>query len=334
MRRSRVHGGPDALGVPRWDFSTNANACGPEPAALAAIRASDLARYPDPGYTALRAELARRHRCTPRRVVVGASASEWILRITGWLARVAPEAAVHAPQPGYADYAHAAGALGLRLVAASRQARLVWHTEPSSPFGTSSPPPATDADALLVIDRAYEPLRLEGDAPPAPPAAWQLWSPNKALGLSGVRGAYAIAPAGAEAIADELDALAPSWPLGADGVALLHAWTQAPTQAWLTASLATLRTWKREQLSLCAELGWSCAPSATPFFVADWRDAPGRVAPVQALAALRERGIKLRDAGSFGLPGRVRLSVQPPAAQRALREAWRSLRNELAKPAR
>ena len=32
------HGGPDALGAPRWDFSTNANACGPAPHVLAALR--------------------------------------------------------------------------------------------------------------------------------------------------------------------------------------------------------------------------------------------------------------------------------------------------------
>ena len=32
------HGGPDALGVPRWDFSTNANACGPCPPALQAVQ--------------------------------------------------------------------------------------------------------------------------------------------------------------------------------------------------------------------------------------------------------------------------------------------------------
>ena len=56
------HGGPDAQGVPRWDFSTNANACGPCPTALAAIQAADASRYPDPLYTALRARLAAFHR--------------------------------------------------------------------------------------------------------------------------------------------------------------------------------------------------------------------------------------------------------------------------------
>ncbi len=54
-----VHGGPDALGVPAHDFSTNSNACGPCPAVLAALQQADATRYPDPAYTALRAALAR-----------------------------------------------------------------------------------------------------------------------------------------------------------------------------------------------------------------------------------------------------------------------------------
>jgi len=37
-----------------------------------------------------------------------------------------------------------------------------------------------------VLDLAYEPLRLEGNAPldaAQEARVWQLWSPNKALGL-------------------------------------------------------------------------------------------------------------------------------------------------------
>ena len=37
MTSLRIHGGPDAHGVPLHDFSTNSNACGPCPVALLAI---------------------------------------------------------------------------------------------------------------------------------------------------------------------------------------------------------------------------------------------------------------------------------------------------------
>jgi histidinol-phosphate aminotransferase len=221
---------------------------------------------------------------------------------------------VHAPQPGYADYGHAAQAAGLRRAQAG-DALLVWHTEPGSPDGCAQRVPATREGAVLVVDRAYAPLRLDGVAPVLPAQAWQLVSPNKALGLTGVRGAYAIAPAGAEALQADLAALAPSWPLGAHGVALLAGWAAAQTQDWLADSLPTLREWKRQQLECCAELGWQCANSVVPFHLATGPDAA-------SLLRLRALGIKLRDTTSMGLPGRVRLGVQPPRAQQALRDAW------------
>ena len=308
------HGGPDAVGVPRWDFSTNANACGPAPRVLLSIRQADAARYPDPAYTALREQLAGFHAVPAERIVIAASASEFIGRMTLAVAQRWPQASVHVPQPGYADYGRAALSCGLRAAQAG-DALLVWHTEPGSPDGRSQRVPPTREGAVLVVDRAYAPLRLVGEAPAMPPQAWQLMSPNKALGLTGVRGAYAIAPPDAGELQMALERLAPSWPVGAHGVAMLAGWVLAETQAWLAECLPTLRDWKRQQLACCAELGWSCAESVTPFFVVNGFDA-------QWLPRLREQGVKLRDTTDMGLPGHVRLSVQAPQAQQALRAAW------------
>ncbi|MBC7991764.1 MAG: aminotransferase class I/II-fold pyridoxal phosphate-dependent enzyme, partial [Rhizobacter sp.] len=191
----------------------------------------------------------------------------------------------------------------------------VWHTEPGSPEGRSQRVPATRDGAVLVVDRAYEPLRLSGGAPAMPSHAWQLMSPNKALGLTGVRGAYSIAPPDAGELQMALQRLAPSWPLGAHGVAMLAGWPTDETQAWLADCLPTLREWKRQQLVCCAELGWLCGESVTPFFVAQGVDT-------QCLPRLREHGVKLRDTTDMGLPGHLRLSVQSPQAQQALRAAW------------
>ncbi len=308
------HGGPDAAGVPRWDFSTNANACGPAPRVLLSIRQADATRYPDPAYTALREQLASFHAVPAERIVVAASASEFILRMTMAVAQCWPQASVHVPQPGYADYGHAARTCGLRLAQAG-DALLVWHTEPGSPEGRSLRVPATREGAVLVVDRAYAPLRLSGEAPALPPQAWQLMSPNKALGLTGVRGAYAVAPPDAGELRVALQRLAPSWPLGAHGVVMLAGWSTDETQAWLADCLPTLREWKRQQLACCAELGWLAGESVTPFFVAQGVGAPW-------LPRLREQGVKLRDTTLMGLPGHVRLSVQAPQAQQALRAAW------------
>ncbi|KQU64498.1 MULTISPECIES: aminotransferase class I/II-fold pyridoxal phosphate-dependent enzyme [unclassified Rhizobacter] len=306
-----THGGPDARGIPRHDFSTNANACGPAPIAWSEV---DASRYPDPSYTALRAALAAHHRVTADRIVIAASASEFIARISTAIALATPGAGVFIPRPCYGDYAAAAAARGLCDVERDAAA-LVWHASPSSPLGRSAPLPWIDG-AVHVIDCAYAPLQLSGQQHRMSDTAWQLWSPNKALGLTGIRAAYAIAPE-ADPLVRPLRDLAPSWPLGAHGVAMLTAWTQPGTQQWLHDSLATLRRWKLRQLDLCASLGWQCEDSETPFHLAR---ADGLI---ERLPALRERGIKLRDTTSMGLPGAVRISVQPPEAQDALARAWR-----------
>jgi histidinol-phosphate aminotransferase len=157
-------------------------------------------------------------------------------------------------------------------------------------------------------------------------AVWQLYSPNKALGLTGVRAAYAIAPLGSQALVHQLNSLSASWPLGAHGVALLDSWVTVDVQTWLSDSLQTLQIWKMRQIVLLESLGWTCQPSVTNFFCA-MPDLAGSVTFEQALAALRSQGIKLRDTASFGLPGQVRVSVQPPAAQDALQQAWQSWPN-------
>ncbi|MEO7107778.1 MAG: aminotransferase class I/II-fold pyridoxal phosphate-dependent enzyme, partial [Rhodoferax sp.] len=182
--------------------------------------------------------------------------------------------------------------------------------------------------ATVVLDCAYAPLRLQG----APSLnadqrsrVWQIFSPNKALGLTGVRAAYAIAPMDAESAVVALNALAPSWVVGAHGVALLQAWVQPEVQAWLGESLQTLRRWKAQQIDMLTALGWTCLPSDANFFCAHPTDGPADDADLATWAAtlvqLRHMGIKLRDTASFGLSGYARLGVLPPSAQEALRSA-------------
>ena len=323
--RPSPHGGPDAQGVPLWDFSTNANACGPCPEALAAVQQADAARYPDPAYTALRAQLAAFHGVEAARIVLAGSASEFIHRITA-LAAQRGMRAVAVPAHGYGDYTQAARARGLAVHPAPlATAGLHWACEPSSPLGQADAALSAwqavgaPAQLLRVLDCAYQPLRLHAHPAPPPPTCWQLWTPNKALGLTGVRAAYAIAPQGGDADAADLAALAPSWPVGAHGVALLQAWVQPATQQWLAACLPRLRDWKDRQIALCAALGWQVLPgSQANYFCA----RPPVAALPDLLRDLRAQGIKLRDCASFGLPGVVRMGVLAPEAQDALCQAW------------
>lgn len=335
-----IHGGPDALGVPLHDFSTNSNACGPCPQALAALQACDATRYPDPNYTALRQTLAAFHGVSPERVLMAASASECIHRISAVVARQGGRG-VRLPAHHYGDYAHAAQAWGLQPVQSSKRASLLWACEPSSPLGQAHAGLADEVQTVqpnqtLVLDCAYAPLRLSGEPTLKTTQLdqfWQLFTPNKALGLTGVRAAYVIAPNVAltratgqnVSSAEAFVALSPSWPVGAHGVALLRAWVLPEVQAWLAQSLQTLRRWKAQQIDMLTALGWTCLPSDTNFFCAHPTDGPADDADLvtwtATLVQLRHMGIKLRDTASFGLPGHARLGVLPPAAQAALRSA-------------
>lgn len=315
MNTAPQHGGPDALGAPAHDFSTNAHAGGPCPAALYAVQAADAQRYPDPTYTALRASLAAFHAVDAARIVLAASASEFIARITAWVAREGGTR-VWLPVHAYGDYARSAAAWRLSRVADAAPADLAWLCEPASPLGVAEAqaPAVAASPAVAVLDRAYEPLRLSGQCSldiAALQRVWQLWSPNKALGLTGVRAAYAIAPLGARADLAGLEALAASWPIGAHGESMLMAWTRNEVQAWVADSRNTMAAWARALRAMLERHGWVCAPSDTAYLCAR---------PPQPLDAdaFRLLGIKLRDATSFGLPGWWRLSAQRPEALAAL----------------
>lgn len=319
MTDGAVHGGPDAAGAAAHDFSTNGNAVGACLVAVDALRAVDAARYPDPAYTALRAALGAFHGVAAERIVIAASASEFIHRISAAFAQAGVREA-WLPTHGYGDYERAARAWGLQVHrgTATQQDALQWLCEPSSPLGQQEP--ARPIVAHGVLDLAYAPLRLEAglslDAAQRD-RLWQLWTPNKAMGLTGIRAAYAVAPRDASAMTQRLEALAPSWPLGAHGVTLLQTWIGDAAQQWLARCLVTLREWKAQQIALCETLGWQCLPGEANFFCARTDRPYPDIAP-----ALRAEGIKLRDCASFGLPGHVRLGVLPPASQQALRIAW------------
>lgn len=317
----RPHGGPDARGPVRFDFSTNANAAGPCATVLAAVQAADPTRYPDPGYGALRARLAAFHGVAVNRILLAASASEFIQRITAVGARLMP-GPVGVPALAYGDYRAAAMAWGRDVVGeADSRVTLRWQAEPSSPLGRDATPPVRPGDRPTVLDAVYAPLRLDGAGRWRDEHRAQVFvmhSPNKALGLCGVRGAYAVAPATAgwpvASWCEALRAAEPSWLLSAQGVAMLDGWTRPETQQALAASLLQLQAWRDDLRGLLEARGFVLLPSTTPFFVV----RPPR--PLDA-EALRAAGIALRDAASFGLPGHWRLSVQVPAAMEALARA-------------
>jgi histidinol-phosphate aminotransferase len=311
------------------DFSTNAHPMGANPWVTERIRRADRSRYPDLQYTALREELAGLHAVSPRRIVVGASASELIWRITrAWSGH--ERAAVITDERTFGEYLRAALHIGVPVVSpeGSRACSpLVWHCNPDNPTGASADERVAATlewlrgrqapRGMIAADLAYWPFRhLLGDRTElVTRATWanrvvQLWSPNKLHGLTGVRGAYLVLPASTAEIDGRLLASqAPSWVLGADGVALLSAHTRPRARAFVLSTAAKLRRWKHDQDRYLKEAGWQAQESHLHFGL--WRPPVPPLAQLAWHAQLRHQGIKVRDASSFGRPGWVRLVSRP-----------------------
>lgn len=346
-----VHGGTDDGPPILHDFSTNAHPLGPPPAALEMVMRADRLRYPDPAYAVLRERLGNWHGVAPERVLPAAGGAEAIRRMS-LAALLAGLTRVVVPHPGFGDYGAAAHALGLQvvgytdaleLVDALDRPSLVWVCDPCNPTGASFGTPDWAAVALalgqsgsqLVVDQAYGPLRLYGQcALPRAMAdgAWRLVCPNKALGLTGVRAAYLLAPCDGLWI-ERLCELAPSWVLSAEGQAMLLAWTTPLIRSDLDASLPLLREWGEAQQARLREVGFDLYPASVANFWLAGLPAPWQADPQPLLAGLRAMGIKLRDATSFGLPGLVRLSVQAPEAVDALVAGLQALNDHRPMPA-
>ena len=312
---SPLHGATDSGPEPLHDFSTNANPVPPCPA----VRAAAVTRDPDPAYTALRAGLAAAHGVSPDRIVVGAGASELILRLVR-----RHDGTVTVLGPTFSEYARCARLEdrrlrevtnpGLYLKIAAERESLGFVCWPNNPTGELWPTEFLERAAVshtLVLDLAYAPLCAE-----VPDARLRsvmarsicLHAPNKAFGLTGVRAAYAVLPAPDP----RLGWLAPSWVLDAAGEAFLRATVEPEARQWLAACRPLIAKMRCELAAGLRGLGCEVRESPATFLLA-------RVGEATAVTReLRARGLRVRDATSFGLPEHIRVSAAPLAAQERL----------------
>ncbi len=320
-----LHGGPDCGPEPRFDFSSNANRLGPSAALRRLLASASPDRYPDPSYALVRDELAAATGHDADRIVVGAGASELIFRIV--LAQPGP---VITLPPTFGEYQRAASALGRETRRARDESEFLARMPergtaflclPNSPDGRF-PDPALLPEAArqserrgtrLILDLAYAPFCEV--MPDLPAVADGLHSPNKSLGVTGIRAGFLLtADSG---LSHRLRDLAPSWTVGTDGVALLRAWAMEEHRSWMRQTAAQLR---RERAALAGKLrerGFTVRESP-----ANWLLLQGPSTTGQRLRAL---GIRVRDTENMGLPGWFRLSVQGAEAEHFLLKALEKL---------
>jgi histidinol-phosphate aminotransferase len=254
----------------------------------------------------------------PGRVVVGSGASELILR----LIRHFP-GAVHQLGPTFSEYARGALLAGRPLYTAASPDEFLdnqrshpglgficWPNNPTGDLWNADFIQTASRAAPVVLDLAYAPLCSQRLMLPTKilSGAYRLHSPGKAYGLTGIRAAYLVSPGDAS----ELAAAAPSWVLGVDGVALLEAGVDPRAESWVRRKLPELHRWRSRLAKSLQELGVPVRQSPASFLLAEVGDA------TRVTRRLRELGIRVRDATSFGLSRFIRMSAQDAVARRSL----------------
>jgi histidinol-phosphate/aromatic aminotransferase/cobyric acid decarboxylase-like protein/adenosyl cobinamide kinase/adenosyl cobinamide phosphate guanylyltransferase len=321
----RLHG--DALVRPGdTDHAVNVVAGGPPAWLRDALRAADVARYPDE--RAATAAVAARHGREPDEIVPcnGATEALWLLAPA---LRPRHAACVH---PAFTEAEAALHAHGVRTTRVLRDpergfaldpsavppdADLVVAGNPASPSGTLDPAAALLAlrrpGRVVVVDEAFmdlvpgEPASLVGERLDDVVVVRSL---TKALAVPGLRVGYAVA---APALAARLRAVRPPWSCNALALAALEAAARRPDAI---AAIAERAAAERADLAarLAAIPGVRVWPSVANFCLVEVADGPAVV------AALRERAIAVRPAASFpGLgPGHLRITARAPAANARL----------------
>jgi histidinol-phosphate aminotransferase len=314
------HGSTDGGPAPLHDFSSNANALGPDPYLLQRLREVDPRHYPDPRYGKLCQKLGEFRDTDPRLFVPGAGVSELLVRLSGALP--GPVALL---APCFGEYERAACLSGKGALVSWTRTGFLDHLEqagwallnqPVNPTGRIlSESFLAQVEQIcqrrgipLVLDLAYDELTEKPVA--IPETAWRLVSPNKRHGLTGVRAAW-LETTSLE-WAEILRERAHAWVVSAHGVAFLEGCLTRESRLWLRTTLDPLREYRQTLETSLRAIGLLPEPTHCNFLLVDVGDAP------RVTAALRERGIRVRDASSFGFARHLRVSAQTPEATREL----------------
>lgn len=296
----------------------------------AAMEAARLTAHPneyfDTGYSELSRLLGDYRGVAPDQLVIGAGADE-ILDIVCKTFLDNGDAVV-IPAPTYSMYAICARQLGAvvravplgpnftldidALVAAARDAKLIFYCNPNSPTGNAAPPNdlerlLTAAPCLVVLDEAYAEFAGWSALPLLAryPNLIVVGTLSKAFALAGMRLGYGVARPEVVAL---LNRVRPP-----NSVSVVTAQVAAAALRDVPAMHDQVATLLAAREPFAAELraaGARVYPSATNFLLTDW----GNPAAAQAIYDRLERhGLVVRNYARHPLlPGHLRITVRTP----------------------
>jgi histidinol-phosphate aminotransferase len=333
-------------------LASNESPFPPLPEVERVVRAglAGLNRYPDGPGRALRRALAERHGVGPDEVVLGNGSCELIL-LAGQALLDPGTTVIHA-DPSFALYPHLAAAAGAEplpvplaedgghdldamAAAVDERARLVIVCNPNNPTGVFRAPDeierfldALPEDLAVLVDEAYFEFVDRPDAGRTMSLARE--RPNllvtrtfsKAHGLCGLRVGYGVGGAGWVEALDKV-----RQPFNTNALAQAAALESLRHPAALDRRVReTISERARVQQAL-TESEWAFTPSQGNFIlVAPEDSAAGSRSVHEQLLRL---GVIVRDGGSLGCPGRLRVSIGTPDEN----TAFLSARAEVSRPA-
>lgn len=320
------------------DFSTGVSPLPPPQEIVTAARNADLSRYPHPTARPVRDAIAKLHDVSAEQIVVGAGAVELIWALAHAFA--GPNRRGLVVRPTFGEYEQALRASGASVISVEMAAprfcfprqdietvfagasiSVAFICHPSNPCLTAAPVEAITALArrwsgtLFVVDEAYLTVFDGVHGVPLAPNIVVLRSLTKVFALPGLRLGYLLATS---PVAAAVQATLPPWNVSSPAQAAgLVAATLLPSHApSIRAGIAALRAALADRLATVAGLP---EQAGGPFLLYRVDDAGTLV------AKLRERGVQVRHAASFGLPRHIRIGVRPESDQEMLARAWRAV---------
>ena len=318
------------LGQPILRLSANENPVGPSPLAVEAIcrEAARIHLYPDGGAPALAEAVAETLGLSPAQLVFGNGGDEIITLLVRALVEPGDEVVV--PEPSFEPYTTTTRLAGGVVVASplrdyridlddvlahiGSRTRLVCLTSPHNPTGTVLDRSAWERfcarcpqDVMVLLDEAYidfiEAADRAADGVSAlgsrPESLVLLRTFSTITGLAGLRVGYAIAD---PAVIGQLERVREPFNVGR--LAQAGAAAGARDTAHRDKTRRVVWAGRRALAAAFATRGLTHPPTESNFFLVRL-GRPTR--PV--LAALRARGVLVRDGAAVGYPEHLRISV-------------------------
>jgi histidinol-phosphate aminotransferase len=330
------------LGHPVLRLSANENPLGPSPLAVAAIRreAERIHLYPDGGAPALAEAVASTLGIAPDQLLFGNGGDEILTLLARALLDPGDEVVV--PDPSFEPYTTTARLAGAKVVPSplrdyridlddvlariGPRTKLVCLSSPHNPTGTVLDRAAWErfcarcpGDVLVLLDEAYVDF-IEAPERAAdglatlrtrPESLVLLRTFSKITGLAGLRVGYAIA--GPDAIG-YLERTREPFNVGRVAQAGAVAATRDPAHREATRRVVWAE--RRALAAAFAGRGLSHPPTEANFFLVRLGRPAGPV-----VAALRARGVLVRDGAAVGYPEHLRISVGTPEQNARLLDA-------------